>query len=165
MDGRSPFQTFILYSYMELCMICNPRTGLWESISLDFCEASEGEELKSLDDIMQQELYDKGLLSSTGAAANDEYFILCNPLTGRYKRLSSPELHAGQPNFYDAEAAEGSTTTSTPVSWKTIADTTVRLAFWRLPFPSSSGTSASFLATQLVFFDSPTSYSTTIQSK
>ncbi|CAM6126623.1 unnamed protein product [Calypogeia fissa] len=147
---------YILYSNMDSCMICDPRTGLWDSISLDFCAADgDGEELKSSRDLTMQQVYgDRGLLHLSSGNANDEYSIVCNPLTGKYKRFTSSKLHARRPNFNDEEL--GSSTTSKIIT----SDTTWRVAFCRqshVPFPSS-GSWDYLLAVKVVVYDSPTSY-------
>ncbi|CAM6126622.1 unnamed protein product [Calypogeia fissa] len=128
---------YILYSHMHLCMICNPRTGLWESeisseiSGLGLSLAPETEELKSPDDIMQQAFCDKGHLLLSSGVSTEEHFVLFNLLTGGYMRLGSTEItHARRPHFYREEV--GSTSSPRP---KTIIKTTSRLAYWRVPFP------------------------------
>ncbi|CAM6117740.1 unnamed protein product [Calypogeia fissa] len=142
---------FILYSHMHLCMICNPRTGLWESeisSELGFSLAPEKEELQSPDKISQQEFCDRGHLLLSSGVFTEEYFVLFNLLTGRYKRFSSSEIHARRPNFYDSDVL-GSTTPSCPkiISAMTISEVAYRLVL----FPSPSDY---LLVVQSGFYDS-----------
>ncbi|CAM6126621.1 unnamed protein product [Calypogeia fissa] len=141
---------YILYSQMHLCMICNPRTGLWESeiSELGFSLVPEREELQSPDKILQQVFCDSGHLLLSSGVFTEEYFVLVNLLTGRYKRFSSSEIHARRPNFYDSKVL-GSTT---PSCSKIISAMTISQVAYRLVlFPSPSDY---LLVVQSGFYDS-----------
>ncbi|CAM6127421.1 unnamed protein product [Calypogeia fissa] len=94
----------------------DPRAGLWESVSLPFDDIHAQEGLRV--DHLHQEASVGGLLCLKSDMTGD--LIVCNPLTGRYKRMR----RSYETRVYDIEKSW--TFVSAHIAWR-VQDTSLRI--------------------------------------